>query len=88
MASEEVDTDAALNIQTYPNPSTNYFTVRNNNSFVIQLRMIQASGQVVEAFSQVQPGAAVEFGARYRPGIYLVEATGNGLKTTKKVIKL
>jgi hypothetical protein len=50
--------------------------------------MVQASGQVVEAFSQVQPGAAVEFGARYRPGIYLVEATGNGLRTTKKVIKL
>ena len=87
VAGGEVDTDAALNIQTYPNPSTNYFTVRNNNSFVIQLRMVQASGQVVEAFSQVQPGAAVEFGARYRPGIYLVEATGNGLKTTKKVIK-
>jgi hypothetical protein len=86
-ADEMVDVAASLQIQAYPNPSTNQFTVRNNNSYVIQLRMIQVTGQVVDAFSQVQPGASVQFGAAYRPGIYLVEATGNGLKTTQKLIK-
>ena len=83
----QVDVAASLQIQAYPNPSTNQFTVRNNNSYVIQLRMVQVTGQVVDAFSQVQPGASVQFGAAYRPGIYLVEATGNGLKTTLKLIK-
>jgi hypothetical protein len=86
-ADEMVDVAASLQIQAYPNPSTNQFTVRNNNSYVIQLRMVQVTGQVVDAFSQVQPGASVQFGAAYRPGIYLVEATGNGLKTTLKLIK-
>jgi hypothetical protein len=86
-ADEMVDGTASLQIQAYPNPSTNQFTVRNNNSYVIQLRMIQVTGQVVDAFSQVQPGASVQFGAAYRPGIYLIEATGNGLKTTQKLIK-
>jgi hypothetical protein len=86
-ADEMVDVAASLQIQAYPNPSTNQFTVRNNNSYVIQLRMVHVTGQVVDAFSQVQPGASVQFGAAYRPGIYLVEATGNGLKTTQKLIK-
>jgi uncharacterized protein (TIGR02145 family) len=87
VADEMVDVAASLQIQAYPNPSTNQFTVRNNNSYVIQLRMVHITGQVVDAFSQVQPGASVQFGAAYRPGIYLVEATGNGLKTTQKLIK-
>ena len=49
--------------------------------------MMDTTGQVVETYAQVQPGASVRFGAGYQPGMYLVEAFGNGMKTTKKLIK-
>jgi hypothetical protein len=81
---EQVET---LNIPVYPNPTSNQFSIKNVNSFPVQLRMLTATGQVIETNSKVPSGATVQFGSSYKPGIYIVEAVGNSMKSRKKLIK-
>jgi hypothetical protein len=58
-----------------------------NTSAPGQLRMFTATGQVIDSNSNVPSGATVQFGSNYRPGIYMVEAINNLMKTTQKLIK-
>jgi hypothetical protein len=76
-----------IRIEAYPNPSTNFFVIKNNSSFPVEIRMINNTGQVMESKLILQAGERKQVGYGYRPGIYLVEAIGEGGRTIQKLIK-
>jgi hypothetical protein len=74
-------------ILIYPNPSYNQFVIRNGNKFPLEVRLLNVNGQLLENRGKLEPGASMNVGADFIPGIYLVELTGDGTKLIKKLIK-
>ncbi|MEN9951868.1 MAG: hypothetical protein RLZZ520_136 [Bacteroidota bacterium] len=85
---ENVKEDGKPQLKVYPNPSTNYFNIRNNYSNSIQIRVMTLSGKVIEEVKSIQPGQTHQFGHKLIAGIYLVEISENGNSTVQKIIKV
>jgi hypothetical protein len=80
-----------ISITAYPNPSENYFNVRVSSPVkaVVELRMFDMSGKIVEA-KRGATDQVYRFGDGAAAGMYVIEARQAGLsdKATIKVIKV
>jgi hypothetical protein len=72
-----------------PNPIRNYFTlkIQSNSKEVVQLRVLDVSGRIVETRDGMETNTAFQIGNNFRPGIYLVEVTQGKQRKTLKLIR-
>ena len=70
-----------------PNPSRNYFTlkIQSHSKELFQLRVLDASGRIVETRNGMVPNTTFQMGNNFQAGIYLVEVTQG---TKRQVLKL
>jgi hypothetical protein len=85
---EDVKGDGKLQLTVYPNPTNNYFNIRNNYARPIQIRVMTLNGKVIEEVKSIQPGKTYQFGHSLITGMYLVEVSENGNSTVQKIIKV
>lgn len=86
--SEEVSDK--LDVRAYPNPSNQYFTLSLQGAAAgaaVQLRVVDASGRLVEQRNNLSGKQTIQVGELYQPGIYFIEIRSGQTKTTLKVIK-
>ena len=75
-------------IEILPNPFSSNWTLKNDPSLPLTVRLIQSTGVVL--FSQESSGVLIEFdGVTFAPGTYFVEITNrqNGQKVVKRLVK-
>ncbi|MFC0772235.1 T9SS type A sorting domain-containing protein, partial [Terrimonas alba] len=84
-------TSMVLNMQAFPNPTQNYFTVKVTSpvSQTVEVRMVDVLGKVIQV-ERGAPGQSLRFGDNAAAGMYILEArqAGQNEKTVLKVIKL
>lgn len=78
-----------LSVQVMPNPSSNYFTflLHSSNHDDVRIRVIEATGKVIEKKYNVPSNGILRLGARYTPGIYIAEITQGNYKVTLRLVK-
>ncbi len=76
-----------LTMIALPNPSRNYFTlkIQSHSKELFQLRVLDASGRIVETRNGMVPNTTFQMGNNFQAGIYLVEVTQG---TKRQVLKL
>ena len=79
----------SISITARPNPSSYQFTLRFNSAgkAPATLRVIDASGRVIETKTQVRPGTDIIVGMDYKPGIYFAVAIQEVKKVVIKLLK-
>ncbi len=80
-------TEEALKITVMPNPSTTIFTLKFESKYEtpVNMRVMDASGRVVDAKTKIGSNSTIQIGANYSSGTYYAEMTQGG---TRKVIQL
>ena len=78
------------NFQVYPNPvlSGNDIKIRLKSSQLLEkVRLMNTLGQIVyqHQYNTPQPGASINTSA-LKPGLYVLQMSGNGLQETTQVI--
>jgi hypothetical protein len=79
-----------LSLSTYPNPSTSYFTIQvksDNVKDAITMKVVDIRGRVIETRTNLKAGQAVQVGAAYTSGVYIIEITQAGKRQQLKLIK-
>ena len=89
---EEVATESnsnKLSIIALPNPSPTYFTfvLQSSSLESVDLKVIDATGRVVETKRKLPSSGSLRLGDSYRPGIYFVELIQGKERRTLKLIK-
>jgi hypothetical protein len=79
--------EITTSISIFPNPFINQLNIKNGNDYPVDLRVFNSTGQLLEQIKNVLAGEKIQLGSRYKSGIYIIEATGNGEKVIRKVIK-
>lgn len=76
-----------LTVTALPNPSSKDFALRtqSNSSKILQLRVLDVFGRVVETRNGIDPNTTFRIGTNYRPGLYLVEVIQG---TERQMLKL
>jgi spore coat protein CotH len=74
-------------ISIFPNPFVNQLNIKNGNDYPLELRIFNATGQLLQHIKNISAGQEIQLGSNYRSGIYIIEATGNGEKIIRKVLK-
>lgn len=93
MLSEKVSTVdnivEELKITVMPNPSTTYFTLRleSKNQTPVELRVMDASGRVVDARSKLGANSSIQVGHNYSSGIYYAEFIQGAQRKVIRLIK-
>ena len=74
----------------FPNPSSNYFNVKieSDKDEAVNLRVMDASGRLIEEKKNMAPSQIVKFGERYINGVYLVEIIRGANRKTLRVVKM
>jgi hypothetical protein len=80
----------SLDITTQSNPTTTNFvlTVNGSKAQVIEMRVLNASGNLIEVRKGVQPNTPITLGSTYDPGLYYVEFIQGDKTALIKLIKL
>ena len=81
----------SFQIKVMPNPAGYQFnltTESNDKAANINIKVMNAQGQLIETRSNVSPGQTVRLGSNYRPGSYFIQAAQDKQRRTIKVIKL
>ncbi|MES2005972.1 MAG: LamG-like jellyroll fold domain-containing protein [Bacteroidota bacterium] len=80
-------TTEELKITVMPNPSTTYFTLKFESKYEtpVNMRVMDASGRVVDAKTKMGSNSTIQIGANYASGTYYAEITQG---TVRKVIQL
>lgn len=88
MKEEKNHTDN-LTMTAMPNPSRTYFTlkIQSNSKEVVQLRVLDLSGRIVETRNGMVPNTTFHIGNNFQAGIYLVEVTQGKQRQILKLIK-
>jgi len=78
-----------LAVRVTPNPTASYFTLFTTSSdkSLIQLRVIDALGRVVETKKGLIANGSAQIGHAYRPGVYYLQAVQGNEKVTVKLVK-
>jgi hypothetical protein len=76
-----------LKVTVMPNPSTTYFTLKfeSRNDAPLTLRVVDASGRVVDARTKVGANSTIQIGHNYNSGNYFAEIVQG---TKRKVVQL
>ena len=86
----ETDASIEFNLRAYPNPSNAQFTLQmtsSNKQDKVQVRIMDMSGRVVQAFNNLSANQTIQVGASYRPGMYIVEMIQGENRKQLKLIK-
>jgi hypothetical protein len=87
---EETVTVNKIDAAVYPNPAPAQFNVRvesNNTKDRIHVRVMDATGKVIDAVQNVAPTQTLRLGGLYKPGVYFVEVMQGNDRKVIKVIK-
>jgi hypothetical protein len=71
----------------WPNPTNNEFQIYNGNEYPIQMKVMDVAGRQIEIVNNVGIAETVVFGSKYKPGLYFVNTSENGVQKVFKVIK-
>ena len=76
-----------LSVQVAPNPSANYFTLKLESKYStpVSLKVMDATGRVVEAKSGIVANSTIQIGQNYTSGTFYAEMTQG---TKRKVVQL
>lgn len=82
--------DVNFVITAYPNPTFNHFNVvvYSTSDNRIKLRVLSLNGKVLQTVDNVRRGQTVKLGDKLKPGIYVIEATQNGMTKSIRGVKL
>jgi hypothetical protein len=79
----------SFDVTATPNPSFSYFNLNitgNNASGVVNVKVTDVLGRVVEAKQNLAPGQTLRIGSEYKPGVYIVQVMqGDTVKQLKLV---
>jgi hypothetical protein len=80
-------TEEELKVTVMPNPSTTYFTLKLESKYStpVNMRVMDASGRVVDAKSKIGSNSTIQIGHNYSSGTYYAEMMQG---TKRKVIQL
>jgi hypothetical protein len=79
-----------FNVTAFPNPSNSSFNVKieSGSEELMNMRVLDASGRLIEEKKNIPSSQIVKLGERYINGVYLVEIVqGNNRKTVRLVKK-
>lgn len=83
----ETDSFESHNIQLYPNPANDFFTVTNNNGTIAEVNIFDISGKRIYSNSENQTSEININTSAFAKGLYLIEITTNdNHKINKKLI--
>ena len=71
----------------WPNPTNMEFWLYNGNENPVKVRVMDVIGRKIEMIENVGITETVVFDSKYKPGIYFVEAFGNGVREVFKLVK-
>ncbi len=79
-----------FDVTVFPNPSSNYFNVKieSDKDEAVNLRVMDASGRLIEEKKNMAPSQIVKFGERYINGVYLVEVIQGSNRKTLRIVKM
>ena len=79
-----------LSVRSFPNPSTNYFTVVVNSAdrqTKMSVRVVDITGNTKDLKNNIAPGETITIGASYKPGIYVLQLMQGQRQLTQKLVK-
>lgn len=84
------ETNDELKITVAPNPSSAYFTLKleSRSGTPIDLRVIDASGRVIDTRAKLGANTTLQVGHDYMPGIYFAEFTQAGQRKVIQLMKI
>jgi ELWxxDGT repeat protein len=87
--SEILSGNGLFKISAYPNPSNSSFTLKleSNGHEMIRLRVLDATGRLIEERQNLSPGETLQLGDRYINGVYMAEIIQGINRKTVKLIK-
>jgi hypothetical protein len=85
--SAEIETTPDGICKLWPNPTKNEFQFYNGNETPVQVRVMDVTGRQIEIVNNVGIAETVVFGSKYKPGIYFVKTSENGVQKVFKLIK-
>ena len=73
-------------IMAYPNPGRHFFVVETDGLEILEVRVLDASGRVVQQLSAGRATKVRINSVNWSPGVYLLEArTDEGVRTVRVV---
>lgn len=90
MAAHSQATTNGLKVTVAPNPAPTYFklTIVSSDAATLTLKVIDASGRVVETRSGIPSSGTITIGDKLNAGVYFVEISQGTQKQRLKLIKL
>ncbi len=84
---EVKSTEEELKVTVMPNPTTTYFTLKLESKYEtpVNMRVMDASGRVVDARSKIGSNSTIQIGHNYSSGTYYAEMIQG---TKRKVVQL
>lgn len=81
--------EGKLTVKASPNPSTAYFTIasKSNHNKPVTLRVLDATGRVVEVRNNLATNTSIRLGENYSTGFYYAEAVQGNERVMLKLIK-
>jgi uncharacterized repeat protein (TIGR03803 family) len=78
-----------LQVTVMPNPSSSYFTIKiaSNINKTVSIKVIDATGRMVESKPNAAPNSAIQVGNTLTAGIYFAEIIQDGEKQILKLVK-
>lgn len=85
-----VTTEAELKITVMPNPTTTYFTLKFESKYStpVSMRVMDASGRIVDVKSGINANSTIQVGATYTRGSYFAEFTQGGIRKVIQLLKV
>jgi uncharacterized delta-60 repeat protein len=87
-APERAALQSQLVVHAFPNPTTQFFTIQtgSGSAALLSMRVTDATGRMVDVMQNRPATGSLQFGARYKPGVYYAEIQqGTETKTIKLV---
>ncbi len=87
---EVKSTEEDLKVTVMPNPTTTYFTLKLESKYEtpVNMRVMDASGRVVDARSKIGSNSTIQIGHNYSSGTYYAEMTQGTKRKVLQLIKL
>ena len=84
-----VSTEEELKVTVMPNPSTTYFTLKLESKYQtpVSMRVMDASGRVVDAKSKIGSNSTIQIGHNYSSGTYYAELIQGAKRKVVQLIK-
>ncbi len=78
-----------LQLSALPNPSGSHFTIvlKSGSALPVTLRILDASGRLVESRSGLAANSSLQIGQLFRPGLYLLEVEQGRHKSVLRLLK-